>query len=73
MNIGMSVALPAHTIDPAFMARKVEELGFDSLWYAEHPAVPVHSDSPFPSTGGEISWTYSHFTDPYIAWRGPRR
>jgi probable F420-dependent oxidoreductase len=29
--------------------------------------VPVHSDSPFPATGGEIPWTYSHFTDPYIA------
>jgi len=59
--------LPAYNIDPAFMAKKAEDLGFDSIWYAEHPAVPVHSDSPFPSTGGEIPWTYSHFTDPYIA------
>jgi probable F420-dependent oxidoreductase len=49
------------------MAKKAEELGFESIWYAEHPAVPVHSNSPFPSTGGEIPWTYSHFTDPYIA------
>jgi probable F420-dependent oxidoreductase len=67
MNIGTSVPLPAYTIDPAFMARKAEELGFESIWYAEHPAVPVHSASPFPATGGEIPWTYSHFTDPYIA------
>jgi probable F420-dependent oxidoreductase len=67
MNIGTSVPLPAYTIDPAFMAKKAEELGFESIWYAEHPAVPVHSNSPFPSTGGEIPWTYSHFTDPYIA------
>ena len=67
MNIGTSVPLPAYTIDPAFMAKKAEELGFESIWYAEHPAVPVHSASPFPSTGGEIPWTYSHFTDPYIA------
>lgn len=67
MSIGLSVALPAYTIDPAFMAKKAEELGFESIWYAEHPAVPVHSNSPFPSTGGEIPWTYSHFTDPYIA------
>jgi probable F420-dependent oxidoreductase len=67
MNIGTSVPLPAYTIDPAFMAQKAEELGFESIWYAEHPAVPVHSDSPFPSTGGAIPWTYSHFTDPYIA------
>ena len=67
MTIGVSTPLPAYTIDPAFMAKKAEELGFDSIWYAEHPAVPVHSNSPFPATGGEIPWTYSHFTDPYIA------
>ena len=67
MSIGTSVPLPAYTIDPAFMAKKAEELGFESIWYAEHPAVPVHSASPFPATGGDIPWTYSHFTDPYIA------
>ena len=67
MTIGTSVPLPAYNIDPAFMAKKAEDLGFDYIWYAEHPAVPVHSDSPFPSTGGEIPWTYSHFTEPYIA------
>ncbi|MCD5404512.1 MAG: LLM class F420-dependent oxidoreductase [SAR202 cluster bacterium] len=67
MNIGTSLPLPAYTIDPAFMAKKAEDLGFESIWYAEHAAVPVHSDSPFPATGGEIPWTYSHFTDPYIA------
>lgn len=67
MHIGISVPLPAYTIDPAFMAKTAEALGFESIWYAEHPAVPVHSDSPFPATGGEIPWTYSHFTDPYIA------
>jgi probable F420-dependent oxidoreductase len=67
MRIGLSAPLPAYTIDPAFMASTAERLGFDSIWYAEHPAVPVKSDSPFPATGGEIPWTYSHFTEPYIA------
>ena len=67
MSVGVSTPLPAYTVDPAFMAKKAEELGFESIWYAEHPAVPVESDSPFPATGGEIPWTYSHFTDPYIA------
>ncbi len=67
MSIGLSIPLPAYTIDPAFMGRKAEALGFDSIWYAEHPAVPVESASKFPATGGEIPWTYSHFTDPYIA------
>ena len=67
MSVGVSTPLPAYTIDPAFMAKKAEELGFESIWYAEHPAVPVESNSPFPATGGEVPWTYSHFTDPYIA------
>lgn len=67
MLIGLAIPLPAYTIDPAFMAAKAEAIGYDSIWYAEHPAVPVESNSPFPSTGGEIPWTYSHFTDPYIA------
>src|SRR6476646_7452801 len=67
MRIGLSMPLPAYTIDPAFMGRTAERLGFESIWYAEHPAVPVDSASPFPATGGAIPGTYSHFTDPYIA------
>jgi len=55
MNVGTSIPLPAYTVDPAFIARKAEELGFESIWYAEHPAVPVHSDSPFPSTVAELT------------------
>ena len=49
MSIGTSVPLPAYTIDPAFMARKAEELGFESIWYAEHPILPVNSGSSFPA------------------------
>ena len=67
MTVGTSIPLPAYTLDSAFIARKAEELGFESIWYAEHPIVPVTSASPFPSTGGEIPESYSHFTDPYIA------
>ena len=67
MSVGIVVPLPAYTIDPAFIAQKAEELGFESIWYHEHPILPVSSASPFPSTGGEIPWTYRHFTDPYIA------
>ena len=67
MPVGTSVPLPAYTVDVAFIARKAEEQGFESLWYAEHPILPVHSDSPFPATGGAIPDTYRHFTDPFIA------
>ncbi|MCH7800414.1 MAG: LLM class F420-dependent oxidoreductase, partial [Chloroflexi bacterium] len=50
------------------MGRKAEELGFESIWYAEHPVMPVHTTSRFPgSEDGEVPWTYSHFADPFIA------
>ena len=67
-QVGLAVALPAYTVDPAFTARRAEELGFESIWFAEHPILPVESDSPFPgSDDGVIPWTYAHFTEPYIA------
>ena len=67
-QIGLTVTLPAYKADPAFVARRAEELGFESIWFAEHPILPVESDSPFPgSEDGIIPWTYAHFTEPYIA------
>ena len=68
MSIGISTPLPAYKVNAALTARKAEELGFESIWYAEHPILPVHSDSPFPSSpDGAIPWTYAHFADPFIA------
>jgi len=60
--------LPAYKVNAAFMGSKAEELGFESIWYAEHPVMPVHTTSRFPgSEDGEVPWTYSHFADPFIA------
>ncbi len=68
MNIGISLPLPAYHVDVAFMARKAEALGFESLWCAEHPIIPVHSTSRFPgSEDGVIPESYSHFIDPFVA------
>jgi probable F420-dependent oxidoreductase len=68
MNIGISVPLPAYLVDVGFMARKAEELGFESFWCAEHPFVPVQTTSRFPgSADGVIPETYSHFIDPFVA------
>jgi probable F420-dependent oxidoreductase len=68
MNVGISVPLPAYHVDVAMMARKAEELGFESLWCAEHPIIPVHTTSRFPgSADGIIPESYSHFVDPFVA------
>jgi probable F420-dependent oxidoreductase len=68
MNVGISVPLPAYSVDVAFMARTAEALGFESFWCAEHPFIPVHSTSRFPgSEDGVIPETYAHFIDPFVA------
>jgi probable F420-dependent oxidoreductase len=68
MNVGLSVPLPAYSVDVAAMARVAEELGFDSLWCAEHPIMPVHTTSRFPgSADGVVPESYSHFVDPFVA------
>ena len=67
MNIGIST-LPAYRVDPAFIARRAEELGFESLWYAEHPILPVQTATRFPgSPDGIIPEGYAHLMDPLIA------
>lgn len=68
MTIGISVPLPAYTVDVAFMARTAEALGFESFWCAEHPIMPVHSTSRHPGTSdGIIPESYAHFVDPFVA------
>jgi probable F420-dependent oxidoreductase len=68
MNVGVSVPLPAYLVDIGAMARKAEELGFESFWCAEHPFIPVQSKSRFPgSADGVIPESYSHFVDPFVA------
>ncbi len=68
MHIGIGVNTPAYRVDVAFIARKAEELGFESLWYAEHPAVPVRSESrhPIRASISDLSH-FAHFVDPFVA------
>ena len=68
MNVGVSVPLPAYNVDVAFMARTAEALGFESLWCAEHPIMPVHTTVRFPGApDGVIPESYAHFVDPFVA------
>jgi probable F420-dependent oxidoreductase len=68
VNVGVSVPLPAYLVDVGFMARKAEELGFESFWCAEHPFIPVHATSRYQgSADGVIPESYAHFIDPFVA------
>jgi len=66
MNVGLVHYLStAYAIDPAVLAKRAEELGFDSLWLPEHPIMPVRTVTPFP-LGGPIPAFYADFIDPFV-------
>jgi probable F420-dependent oxidoreductase len=70
MKIGVLLTVNEYTIDPANLARKAEELGFESLWLPDHAVMPVHSETPLPETQpghGGIPEVYSHMCDPFVA------
>jgi probable F420-dependent oxidoreductase len=70
MKIGILFTANETTVDPATLARKMEQLGFESLWLPDHPVMPVHSATPLPETPpgqGEIPEVYSHMCDPFVA------
>ncbi len=48
MQVGIMMFPTRHPVDIAVVARRAEELGFESLWLGEHPIMPVHGTTPFP-------------------------
>ena len=59
VQVGIFYMPTAYTADVVTLARRVEELGFESLWVPDHPIMPVERTSPFPG-GGEMPDTYAH-------------
>ena len=68
INVGISTFPTDYSIDIAILARKAEQLGYDSLWLAEHPILPVNSKTPWPgSADGTIPKKYADTADPFVA------
>ena len=68
MHIGVFTDVPAYYVNPAFTAKKAEDLGFESIWHSEHPIMPVHTETDWPgATGGVIPESYAHEVDPFVA------
>ena len=66
-NIGITTFPTDYSIDIAVLAAKAEEAGFDSLWVAEHPVLPVGAETPWPGPGGVIPKKYADVADPFVA------
>ena len=68
MKIGLLMFPTEYPVDMAVLARRAEELGYDSPWVGEHPIIPVNTTSSFPgSPDGIIPDSYSWFVDPLVA------
>ncbi len=67
MKIGVLAFTNEGTPDPAAVARKSEALGFESLFFPEHPIIPVEHRTPYPLGDGKIPEPYAHMPDPFIS------
>ncbi len=47
MQVGISIFPTDQTVQPTELARAVEDLGFESLWFPEHSHIPVSRCSPW--------------------------
>lgn len=65
MHIGVSMFVTEYTIQPAELARALEERGFESLWLPEHTHIPASRRTPYP-IGGDLPKEYWHAYDPFV-------
>lgn len=67
MDIGITARVSSNSLDPAALARRAEELGFESFWLPEHPIVPVNTTSRYGGTAdGSIPPSMGDIGDPLI-------
>lgn len=67
MHVALHFFSTPYTAHPADVARKAEEIGFESIWMGEHPIMPVTIGTPYPfRDDGQIPDFYSQIADPFI-------
>jgi alkanesulfonate monooxygenase SsuD/methylene tetrahydromethanopterin reductase-like flavin-dependent oxidoreductase (luciferase family) len=66
MDFGVGY-FPTHDgMDPAALARLVEDSGQDAVFFAEHTHIPASRESAWPD-GGELPSKYWHCYDLFVA------
>jgi probable F420-dependent oxidoreductase len=70
MKIGLMHVTPNATADPAVVAKRAEEMGFESYWVGDHTIIPVRSSEKYPggskADGSEPDYLWQ-LPDPLIA------
>ena len=65
MKFGASMFFTDYSIQPAELARAMEERGFDTLWGPEHSHIPLSRKTPF-ILGTELPKRYYDVMDPFV-------
>jgi len=55
MKVGIFLFATEYSADPAVLAKKAEELGFDSFWVPEHPIIPVKHSARYPASAEGVA------------------
>jgi probable F420-dependent oxidoreductase len=66
MDSGIGYFATHDAVDPADMARLVEERGHGAIYFAEHTHIPAARETPNPG-GGELPRRYAHTYDLFVA------
>jgi len=66
VKFGVAIFPTDYAISMTELAPAAEDLGFESLWVAEHSHIPASRESPWPG-GSELPKHYWHTLDPFVA------
>ncbi|MCB1741983.1 MAG: TIGR03619 family F420-dependent LLM class oxidoreductase, partial [Gammaproteobacteria bacterium] len=66
LKIGAVMFFTDYSMQPAELARVLEERGFESLWVPEHTHIPSSRKTPYPA-GGPLIQPYYDIMDPFLA------
>jgi probable F420-dependent oxidoreductase len=66
VKFGAAIFPTDYAISMDELGPAAEEIGFESLWVAEHSHIPISRLSPRPS-GGDLPKHYWHTLDPFVA------
>jgi probable F420-dependent oxidoreductase len=68
MKIGLMHLTPYSKADPALVAKRAEEAGFESYWVGDHTIIPVTSSVQYPGArGGRVPDFLWQLPDPLLA------
>lgn len=66
MDVGFLMIVTTRTGNVGALARRLEEVGFESVWIPDHPVIPSEIRTQFPFATG-LPEHYGRWVDPFIA------